>query len=204
MDAQDRERLEADIAASLAARDLDRAMTLAVRGYGPEVIGFLHGRSADGALVDDAFAGLCEQLWKALPRFEPRASFRTFMYTLARTAAAQVMRGELRRARRSSPLGSHEELAAQVRSATLPFLQTAVKSRMAALREALPQEDRDLLILRVDRQIEWGEIAHIMADGPLGPDEAKREAARLRKRFQLVKERLRELAEREGLLRDPP
>jgi RNA polymerase sigma-70 factor (ECF subfamily) len=202
MDAQDCARLEAGIAAALSARDLDRAMTLAIHGYGPEVLGFLHGRSGDPSLVEDAFSLLCEQIWKALPNFTPRVSFRAWMYALARTSAAQVRRGEVRRARRNRPLLSHEEIAERVRSTTLPYLQTAVKGRLAALRDALPPEDRDLLILRVDRQIEWNEIAHILSDGAApGAEETRREAARLRKRFQLLKERLRDQAQREGLLR---
>jgi RNA polymerase sigma-70 factor, ECF subfamily len=39
------------------------------------------------------------------------------------------------------------------------------------------------------------------ADGePLTGDALKREAARLRKRFQAIKEKLREMAQKEGLL----
>ncbi len=49
-----------------------------------------------------------------------------------------------------------------------------------------------LLILRVDRNLAWDEIALVMADEPetLDKEGRKRESARLRKRFQLIKERL--------------
>jgi hypothetical protein len=49
--------------------------------------------------------------------------------------------------------------------------------------------------------MEWNDIVTVMHDGEALDDEtAKREAARLRKRFQSVKERLRERAASEGLL----
>jgi RNA polymerase sigma-70 factor (ECF subfamily) len=82
------------------------------------------------------------------------------------------------------------------------MLKSEVKSRMAELRQHLPPDDQALLVLRVNRRLDWREIAHIMLDGAETADDAvlAREAARLRKRFQLVKERLRELAQAEGLL----
>jgi RNA polymerase sigma-70 factor (ECF subfamily) len=54
----------------------------------------------------------------------------------------------------------------------------------------------------VDRALSWNELAMIMApEGePLSDQALKAESARLRKRFQLVKERLKKLAEQEGLL----
>lgn len=96
-----------------------------------------------------------------------------------------------------------------MRTETLAFLRTEKKSRLQALRDSLPEEDRMLLVLRVDRGLAWNELARILAEGEPGElDDGPqldalaltREAARLRKRFQLVKDRLRELARKEGLL----
>jgi RNA polymerase sigma-70 factor (ECF subfamily) len=95
-------------------------------------------------------------------------------------------------------------MEARVRTQTLTFLRTQTKKRIAELRDELPEDDRVLLILRVDRGLAWVELARVLLgeriDG--GHDDAtvKREAVRLRKRFQLVKERLTQLAEKEGLL----
>ena len=75
---------------------------------------------------------------------------------------------------------------------------------LVALRDGLPDEDRMLLVLRVDRGLAWNDLARILSEeeGDRATDDASlaKEAARLRKRFQLVKERLREMAKREGLL----
>jgi RNA polymerase sigma-70 factor (ECF subfamily) len=55
----------------------------------------------------------------------------------------------------------------------------------------LPEMDRMLLILRVDRELSWRDLARVVLGGSPTPVELEREAVRLRKRFQLVKERLR-------------
>lgn len=60
-----------------------------------------------------------------------------------------------------------------------------------------------LLIVRVDRGLEWPEVARVMIEEGVvddDPAELRRVSARLRKQFQRVKERLRALAERDGLL----
>jgi RNA polymerase sigma-70 factor (ECF subfamily) len=71
------------------------------------------------------------------------------------------------------------------------------------LREALPPEEQALLMLRVDRELAWNDLAHVLADDAAAPLEGKalaREAARLRKRFQVVKEKLYDAARRDGLV----
>jgi RNA polymerase sigma-70 factor (ECF subfamily) len=97
-----------------------------------------------------------------------------------------------------------DRIAQAVRTQTVSFLRTAKRTRIEALRDSLEEEDRVLLLLRVERKLAWAEIARIFAEGDREgePDAAAiaKEAARLRKRYQLVKERLRDLAKREGLI----
>jgi RNA polymerase sigma-70 factor, ECF subfamily len=203
LDAAQRVDLEHGIAAALAAQEYERAATLAIRGYGPEILGFLHAGQDDEDLVDEAFSRLCEELWKCIARFEGRCSFRTWMYTVARGTLLVSRRGAGRRARRFAALSGWEEAAAQTRTVTLPFLRSEVKSRFARLRDALPPEDQEILILRVDRALEWGELALVLSGrADVEEEELRRESARLRKRFQAIRERLRDLAAREGLLSD--
>ena len=89
-----------------------------------------------------------------------------------------------------------------VRTETLSYLRTEKKDRFAAIRASLPPEDQALLVLRVDRQLSWDELARVMSsdEGEPSADELKRESARLRKRYQLVKEKLLTLGERAGLV----
>lgn len=64
-----------------------------------------------------------------------------------------------------------------------------------------PEDDRVLLVLRLDRQLPWEEIAEVML-GEENPTRAAltKESARLRKRFQLLKEKLPEQVVASGLL----
>jgi RNA polymerase sigma-70 factor (ECF subfamily) len=55
-------------------------------------------------------------------------------------------------------------------------------------------------VLRVDRGLAWDELARVFSEQDLDEEALTREAARLRKRFQLVKEKLKALAEREGIV----
>ena len=92
-------------------------------------------------------------------------------------------------------------VAVEVRTATASYLATQARSRIAELRAALPEEDRALLVLRVDRNLAWNDLARVLSPEESLDDVAvRRESARLRKRFQIVKERLYELGRAEGLV----
>jgi len=141
-----------------------------------------------------------------LTTFAWESTLRTWVYAIARNIMRANRRKAARRERRVARVGDSaiEAVAAKVRTETLTFLRTEQRTRVQALRDALPEEDRILLILRIDRQLAWDELARVMAatgpGGALDNAAVTKESARLRKRFQLVKERLREHAKREGLL----
>jgi RNA polymerase sigma-70 factor, ECF subfamily len=183
--------------------DFERAATLLVQLYGPEVRGFLTAFMSDRAGAAEAFSLFARDLWVALPDFGWRCSARGWAYTLARNAARRHAKAEKRlRARHARmPEGFLSEIAAQTRSVTNAYLKTDVKNRMRELRRRLPAEDQQLLILRVNRQLPWTEIAMVLGDDGLTATdvELQREATRLRKRFQLAKDRLRDMARQEGL-----
>src|ERR1043165_3457662 len=84
--------VEEEIGRLRAAGQLKDVATLAIEGYGPEVLSFLEMMLRDHADASDAFAQACEDLWKGLPRFEGRSSMKTWFYTLARHAASRLRR----------------------------------------------------------------------------------------------------------------
>ncbi|WP_050435150.1 RNA polymerase sigma factor [Chondromyces crocatus] len=207
MNPQQREELEVTIRSHAEGGDLAGAAEIALRGYGREIFEFLaalHRQDDDAAEVFSLFA---EGLWRGLPRFGWRSSFRTWAYAVARKASLRFRRDARRRAARGAPLPDSsrlEAIAAEVRTQTQSWLQTERKNRFTALRESLPSEDQALLLLRVDRQLSWIDLARVLHEddgAPLEGDALKREAARLRKRFQLIKEKLYEMGRREGLVR---
>jgi RNA polymerase sigma-70 factor (ECF subfamily) len=131
---------------------------------------------------------------------------RTWAYAIARNVSRTRRRDAARRERRGPRAGDSalEGVAQAVRTETMAFLRTEKRTRLQALRDTLPEEDRMLLVLRVDRQLAWNDLARVLHEGdgdaPLDDAAVTKEAARLRKRFQLVKDRLRELAKKEGLI----
>jgi RNA polymerase sigma-70 factor (ECF subfamily) len=202
MEASERAVLESEVAALCDRGEIDRAATLTIEGYGPELLGLILALVNDEALGADVFSAVCERIWQGLPGFERRASLRTWTYRLARNEVVNFQRQEIRRRARqlhdSAVIAGVEQ---RVRTTTINYRRTQTKSRFAMLRATLPLEDQTLLILRIDREMEWNDIVTVMRDSAAADAETiKREAARLRKRFQSVKERLRELATDEGLL----
>jgi len=202
----DRSKLEGQIAAAFAAGDRTGAVTLLLGSYGQELSRFLAGMQRSEEDADEAFSAFTEALWTASAAFEGRSSARTWAYAIARRVALRQRMRDQRLRRRFQPLPEDSELSAleaRLRSDTLSFLRTERRSKFVALREALPEEDQMLLVLRVDRRLPWNDLAVILRDeqgGPLDDEGLRREAARLRKRFQALKEKLRTLGRREGLL----
>lgn len=197
------EIVEGEVRELCAAGDHDGAATAALRGYGPELYGFIASLHRDEADAADVFSDLSLRLWRGLPRFAWQSSLRTWAYTIARNASLSFRQ----KGRRDVPLDDASEVgrvAQEIRTATRSYLRTDNKNRFAAIRASLPIEDQELLVLRIDRGLEWKELAQALAgeDTPLDDATLRREAARLRKRFQSLKERLLELGRREGLL-DP-
>lgn len=205
MDAAARELLEAQLQQACEAGQLRDAATRAIKGYGPEILGYLSAMTRAESDAAEVFSIFCEDLWRGLPGFRWASSFRTWAYTLARHALSRFGRDPNRRAGRNLALSDASEvfeIADKVRSTTLVHLRTEVKNEFAVLRDKLEPDDRTLLVLRVDRQMPWNDIARVMFDGDAPDfDDLKRTAAALRKRFERAKERLRKLAKEANLLK---
>jgi RNA polymerase sigma-70 factor, ECF subfamily len=194
------EEIEAAVHSHHAAGRLDAALTAALDGYGEEVYGFLVSRLRDEDVAADVFSQACEDLWQSLGRFEWRCAMRTWMYRLARSAAVRHERSPANRAGRRLRLSQVSELADRLRSRTHEVQRTEIKDRFAELRAELAADDQALLTLRVDRGLEWNDIARVLADDEPAGAELARASARLRQRFKTVKERLRQRAIETGLL----
>lgn len=194
-----RENVEAVVQSLCGAGDTRGAVTVAIREYGPELVGFLVVLARDPADAGDVFADVCVRIWKGLAGFRWQCSLRTWLYVLARRAfsAHHRERAQWReRHVRISEVPEIDELVVRVRTTTLARLRGEPQTRAQRLREQLTPDEQTLLTLRVDRGLEWREIARVLADASDEPtdDEIGREAASLRKRFERLKERLRQLA----------
>ena len=196
MEPREREELERVIRAKWEQRDLAAAADLAIRGYGPEIYGFLVAFHRDDEDASEVWSRVTERLWAGLDRFGWHSSFRSWVYAIARNTSIRYRQEKKRRREEALPEGSQVDLALRIRTDTASWLRTSARDRFAALRDSLPEDDRMLLVLRVDKDLAWNDLARVMLPedaAALDEEGLKREAARLRKRFQHVKERLLEL-----------
>jgi RNA polymerase sigma-70 factor (ECF subfamily) len=196
---------DAEAIREACARGDVRAATAALlESFGPEILGYMQGMHRDPDVADDVFSLFCERVYASIGRFEWRCSARTWAYVLARRAALDYARREDRRAQRVRAFDGDSELsavAARVRTETSLCLRTDTKRAVRELRERLPEEDRVLLVLRVDRQLSWLDLARVFQGDVECDEEAiTRESARLRKRFQLIKEQLRAWCQEAGIV----
>lgn len=182
----------------LEQRDLTRAAALALETYGAEIYGFLVNELRGDAA--DVFSAVSERFWRGLPAFEGRCSVRTWLYVLARNAAAEWRKSPRNRRDLHTGISELDAIVTRLRTQTAPWRRSEVKDQIRALRDSLPDEDRMLLVLRVDRGLEWDDVARVMLDVEAREAAVARESARLRKRFQLIKDQLRDRARAAGIL----
>jgi RNA polymerase sigma-70 factor (ECF subfamily) len=171
------------------------AATAAVRGYGPQILGYLVAVMRDEEAAYDVFSQFSEDLWRGIATFRRESTMRTWAYKLAWNAALRFRRDAYRRRGRRLETTEISKIVDEVRSASRVYQQTAVKDRMAEIRERLDPDEQTLLILRVDRGLSWKEIVEVMHT-----DEAPAQEAALRKRFERLKAKLRTLATEAGLI----
>lgn len=201
VDPAERQQLESPIKQGIASGDRNGATTAVLHLYGAELYGFISGLARDPTIADEAYSELCEVVWMQLGEFRWEASVRSWLYAMARRLVLRHRVDGYRREARARPLDlapEITELAAKLRTSTLEILRSEVKTAFRALRQELTEEDQELLSLRVDRDLSWRDIARIVdPDDVAGLDQR---AAALRKRFERVRGRLRELAGERGLL----
>lgn len=193
---------EATLRAACESGRFDEATTLCLERYGPEILGILAARLRSDGDAAEAFSMFAEDLWRGLPGFAWRCTLRAWCHRVARNAANRFAIAGARRAAFAQPVPGEaiEAVAARIKTTTLVYMKSEVKSEIRRLRDELPPEDQLVLVLRVDKDMEWREVAQALADEDLDEAALVREAARLRKRLQLATVRLRELAAERGLL----
>ncbi len=184
--------LEAKIGALLERGDLAGAATEALRGYGPQLLGWLRASLRDEDQAADVFSQFAEDMWHGLPSFRRAGEFRVWAYRLAWHAAARQMRSPYQRRGRRLRTTEISRLADSVRSSA-PAEDRS--SALEQLRESLDPFERTLLILRVDKQLSWREVAEVLAES----EDLVLEEAALRKRFERIKRKLIERARAGGL-----
>lgn len=172
---------EARIAAHLDRGDLHAAATMALERYGPQIVGFLASVLRDDDVAYEVFSQFAEDLWRGLPQFRRESPLRTWAYTLAWHAVQRWRNEAYRRRVRRFETAELSQLVDSIR------ISSAVRKKdlVDKLRDSLDDTERSILVLRVDRELSWREVALVMGVA---------ESA-LRKRFERLREKLRAAAE---------
>lgn len=181
--------LENRIRELLSVGDIRQAATEAIRGYGPDLLRFLRGLLGSHSEAEEAFARTSERIWRGLPEFRGEAVTRTWCFSLAWSAAADLRKEAWNQRGRRLETGEAADLAAAEGTATW-LRHERLRLSLAALRAALTLEEQGLLQLRIDQRLSWGECAEVLATEGAGPS-----AESLMKRFERIKSKLRALAE---------
>jgi RNA polymerase sigma-70 factor (ECF subfamily) len=188
------EDTERTIRERLDAGDPSGAATLAIRGYGRQVLAYLRAVLRDDDLAADAFSRFGEAVWKGLPGFRGASSVLTWSYGVAWGEVRRARRDPFRRRGRRLETSEGSLLAAELRESTSPSRASA-RDAVSRLRASLDPDEQTLLILRIDRDLSWKDVVEVFNTG----DRPIAEPA-LRKRFERVKAKLRRLAAAEGLI----
>ncbi len=203
MDEVAREAFESEIRAAFGRRDPKAAVAAALASYGAEILGYLLAVLRDEQRAEDVYSDFAEDVVRGMPNFRFESSARTWLYTIARHACARHLARERRK--RTVGLSSAPEAfdaVANVRTPTPPHARTAIREGIERLRQSLRPDDQTLLILRIDRGMAWLDIARVLAGPERAPtdEDLRVRSAKLRKRFERLKERLRAMAQEERLL----
>jgi RNA polymerase sigma-70 factor (ECF subfamily) len=190
--------LEARIAKLIEARDWEGASTVALRGYGPMILTYLRSVLRDDDLASDVFSVFSEKLWRSIADYRGESSFATWAYRIAWFSTLEHQRAERRRREDRLSTSEVSKIVQEVRESTLSGMQTETKDRWAKIKESLDPVERSLLLLRVERELSWKEVARIMSD-----DGTPMAQSALRKRFERLRVRLHKLAKEHGV-RDTP
>ncbi len=178
----------------LEAGDDRQAATALLQTYGPTIVRYLRSLLREEGAVDDAFSLFAEWAWTGIRRFRGDSSLRTWTFGVAWNAAQRV-RGEAWQKRKERlKTGDASKLAQEIRASSALELDRQA-DKLAELRRQLSADEQNLLVLRIDQQLSWDEIAAVLGSG--------REAVSppvLRKRFERLKERIARLARQRGLV----
>lgn len=121
--------IEGDVRRLCEANDFHAAVTLAIQGYGPELMGFIAVVMRDPNEAGEVFADVCVRMWKSLASFRWESSLRTWAYVLARRGC-YAYRREREKARMHVPLSQAPELRALIVKVRTTMLSAGTRTKV--------------------------------------------------------------------------
>ncbi len=178
---------ESSVRARLVAGDVRAAVEAALALYGAEVFGFFVGVLADDELARIVYADFVRQTSGELAAFRWRCTLRVWLYAVARR--------ELRERLFVNSAGARATVAEGVH--TSPLRPVGMTAAIDEIRASLTEQERELLILSVDRGFGWYELAATELGEPGAPGLLEETARLIKARAEALIERI----ERQAALR---
>lgn len=179
---------EAAVRSIVLAGQGQKAARLLVERLSPELRSFIDRLLGNAPLADEAHAATCERLWHGLATFRWEYSLRAWSYIVARRETSRC-RARHDCEQRTTIL--KDEAVPHHVDSTIHTASTAERDQLANMRASLSDEERDLIVLRVEHGLGWEEIAlAFLEEDEANPETISREAARLRQRFRVIRARV--------------
>ena len=127
-------------------------------GLAPAVLGYLRGQGMNDpeGMTNEVFS----RAFRRLGDFDGQGpAFRSWVFTIAHNAQVDERRRRGRRVQEAAPL--EDAAAGVVASAEDTALETLSEERVRALLASLPQDQRDVLVLRLIADLTIAQIAEI-------------------------------------------
>jgi RNA polymerase sigma-70 factor (ECF subfamily) len=176
-----------DLVAQAQAGDRSAFGELAGRHY-DGVMRVVYRMCGDALIAEDAAQEAFMRAWVSLPRFEPRAPFRSWLYRIAVNAALDTLRRKP-----AEGLEDSEEsllLADRSPSPEAAYLEKEQAQLVQGAVMALPEASRAVLVLREYGGLAYDEIASAL-EIPTGTVMSRLNYARGRLREQLLEYHLK-------------
>ncbi|MBI4678780.1 MAG: sigma-70 family RNA polymerase sigma factor [Elusimicrobia bacterium] len=162
-----------------------------VRSFGPRLFSYLAGRLKSREAAEDAYAEVWMRVWKGLASYQSLGKFQPWLFTIAHRLSLDLLEREAGRASVSIDAAPDEEglpLSERWPSGE-PGPEREAMGRQAwekvsAVLESLPEEQRQVFLLREFGGLSFAEIAAAM-DCPLGTALARMRYAVLKLRQEL-------------------
>jgi RNA polymerase sigma-70 factor (ECF subfamily) len=179
--------LEARVRSLVEKGEYDAAATLVIEVFRPDVLAYLHTR-LDEDEANDALSLWSEAVWKDLRAFRWQSSLRAWAIGVARHSASRIVRKPHRHREQHLSSSAASWIAASI--GTSLAISAERHQKLALLRATLDEDEQELLTLRIDRSLEWEEVAYIVETN----------SAAVRKRMERLTKKLAQLAKDLGLL----
>ena len=190
----DEAALRRTIDAYLVSGRAGDAASFVLSALGAELFGVLTVVLDDRLATRVVYGAISDALGREIDSFAWRCSLRIWAYAVARRELARL------RSNREAPRTPVSVPSPRRPFSGTPYRSTFTSSLAARLRDGLSTEDRELLVLRVDRGFTWAELAVMSLGERASPRRAATEAEDLRARFARIRAKIARRAARHGVV----